>query len=58
MAKSFDALVRRTTTKKMRAKTARRSQQLLGELRLSDGTVKSESLGSAKTKKPAAKQSA
>src|SRR5436309_10716901 len=32
MAKSFDHLVKRTTTKKTRAKAARRAQELLGEL--------------------------
>ena len=36
MAKSFDELVRRTTTKKTQAKAARRTQQLLGELLLSE----------------------
>ena len=34
MAESFDELVKRTTTKKTRAKAARRAQQLLGELLL------------------------
>ena len=114
MAKSFDELVRRTTTKKTRAKAARRTQELLGELLLSEvrqltgksqqevammlgmkqpslsklenqsdmqistlrkiiqalggelevlarfprGTVRIESLGPAKTKKPGVKQSA
>jgi len=36
MAKSFDELVKRTTTKKTRAKAARRAQELLGELLLSE----------------------
>jgi transcriptional regulator with XRE-family HTH domain len=36
MAKSFDELVKRTTTKKTRAKAARRTQELLGELLLSE----------------------
>ena len=36
MAKSFDDLVRRTTTKKTREKAARRTRQLLGELLLSE----------------------
>jgi len=36
MAKSFDDLVKRTTTKKIRAKAARRAQELLGELLLSE----------------------
>jgi len=36
MAKSFDELVKRTTTKKTQAKAARRAQQLLGELLLSE----------------------
>lgn len=36
MAKSFDDLVKRTTTKKTRAKAARRTQELLGELLLSE----------------------
>jgi plasmid maintenance system antidote protein VapI len=36
MAKSFDDLVKRTTTKKTRAKAARRAQELLGELLLSE----------------------
>ena len=36
MAKSFDHLVKRTTTKKTRAKAARRAQELLGELLLSE----------------------
>ena len=36
MAKSFDELVQRTTTKKTRAKAALRTQQLLGELLLSE----------------------
>ncbi len=114
MAKSFDELVRRTTTKKTQAKAARRSKELLGELLLREirqmtgksqqevagalgikqpslsklenqsdmqistlrkiikalggelevlarfprGTVRIESLGSAKTKKPGVKQSA
>ncbi len=34
MAKSFDDLVKRTTTKRTRAKAARRTQELLGELLL------------------------
>ncbi len=36
MAESFDELVNRTTTKRTRAKAARRTQQLLGELLLSE----------------------
>jgi transcriptional regulator with XRE-family HTH domain len=36
MAKSFDDLVKRTTTKKTRAKAAVRAQELLGELLLSE----------------------
>ncbi len=36
MAKAFDDLVRRVTTKKTRAKAARRAQELLGELLLSE----------------------
>ena len=36
MAKSFDDLVKRTTTKRTRSKAARRVQQLLGELLLSE----------------------
>lgn len=36
MAKSFDELVKRTTTKKTRANAARRAQELLGELLLSE----------------------
>src|SRR5271170_6705625 len=36
MAKSFDELVKRTTTKKTRAKAAHRAQELLGELLLSE----------------------
>ena len=36
MAKSFDDLVKRTTTKKTQAKAARRTQELLGELLLSE----------------------
>jgi transcriptional regulator with XRE-family HTH domain len=36
MAKSFDDLVKRTTTKKTRAAAARRAQELLGELLLSE----------------------
>src|SRR5271154_3792162 len=36
MAKSFDELVKRTTTKKTRAKAARRAQELIGELLLSE----------------------
>jgi transcriptional regulator with XRE-family HTH domain len=36
MAKSFDALVRRTTTKKTQARAARRTQELLAELLLSE----------------------
>ena len=35
MAKSFDELVKRTTTKKTRAKAAHRARELLGELLLS-----------------------
>lgn len=36
MAKSFDDLVKRTTTKRTRAKAARRAQELLAELLLSE----------------------
>ncbi|MBI3409335.1 MAG: XRE family transcriptional regulator [Planctomycetes bacterium] len=36
MAKSFDDLVKRTTTKKTRSKAARRTKELLGELLLSE----------------------
>src|SRR5476651_2145452 len=36
MAKSFDELVKRTATKKTQAKAARRAQELLGELLLSE----------------------
>ena len=36
MAKSFDGLVKRTTTKKTRAKAVRRAHELLGELLLSE----------------------
>ena len=36
MAKSFDELVKRTTTKKTREKAARRTQELLAELLLSE----------------------
>jgi transcriptional regulator with XRE-family HTH domain len=36
MAKSFDELVKRTTTKKTQAKAALRAQELLGELLLSE----------------------
>ena len=36
MAKSFDQLVKRTTTKATRAKAARRTKELLGELLLSE----------------------
>jgi transcriptional regulator with XRE-family HTH domain len=36
LAKSFDELVKRTTTKKTRAKAAGRAQQLLGELLLGE----------------------
>jgi predicted XRE-type DNA-binding protein len=36
MAKSFDELVKRTTTKRTRAKASRRAQELLGELLLSE----------------------
>lgn len=36
MAKSFDALVKRTTTKKTRERAARRTQELLRELLLSE----------------------
>jgi hypothetical protein len=32
----FDNLVKRTTTKRTRAKTARRAQEVLGELLLSE----------------------
>ena len=36
MAKSFDDLVKRTTTKKTQAKAVRRAEELLGELLLSE----------------------
>jgi transcriptional regulator with XRE-family HTH domain len=36
MAKTFDELVKRTTTKKTRARAARRTQELLAELLLSE----------------------
>jgi transcriptional regulator with XRE-family HTH domain len=36
VAKSFDDLVKRTTTKRTRAKAARRARQLLGELLLNE----------------------
>src|SRR5712671_571946 len=36
MAKSFDDLVKRTTTKKTQSKAARRAEELLGELLLSE----------------------
>jgi transcriptional regulator with XRE-family HTH domain len=36
MAKSFDELVKRTTTTKTQAKAARRTRELLGELLLSE----------------------
>jgi transcriptional regulator with XRE-family HTH domain len=36
VAKSFDELVKRTTTKQTRDKAARRAQQLIGELLLSE----------------------
>lgn len=36
MAKSFDALVRRTTTKKVRDRAKRRTRELLSELLLSE----------------------
>ncbi len=36
MAKSFDALARRTMTPKMRARTAQRTRELLGEYLLSE----------------------
>jgi transcriptional regulator with XRE-family HTH domain len=36
MAKSFDDLVKRTTTKKARIRAARRTKELLGELLLSE----------------------
>ncbi len=36
MAKSFDALVRRTASKEVRARAAKRTRQLLGELLLSE----------------------
>lgn len=36
MAKSFDELVKRTTTKRTREKAAKRTQELLGELLLSE----------------------
>jgi hypothetical protein len=32
MAKSFDSLVKQTTTKKTQAKAVRRTQELLGEM--------------------------
>ena len=36
MAKSFDELVKRTTTKRVQARAARRTQELLAELLLSE----------------------
>jgi transcriptional regulator with XRE-family HTH domain len=36
MAKSFDDVVKRTTTKKTQSKAARRAQEMLGELLLSE----------------------
>lgn len=36
MAKSFDDLVKKTTTKRTREKAAKRTQELLGELLLSE----------------------
>lgn len=36
MAKSFDALVRRTTSRRIREQAARRTRELLGELLLSE----------------------
>ena len=36
MAKSFDDLVKRTTTKEVQARAAQRTQELLGELLLSE----------------------
>jgi len=36
MARSFDELVKRTTTKRTRARATRRTKQLLGELLLSE----------------------
>ena len=36
MAKSFDALVKRTTTKRTRALAAARTKELLGELLVSE----------------------
>jgi transcriptional regulator with XRE-family HTH domain len=36
MAKSFDALIRRTTTKRTRDRAAKRTRELLGELLLSE----------------------
>lgn len=36
MAKSFDELVKRTTTKKTQSRAAKRAQELLGELLLSE----------------------
>ena len=36
MAKSFDALVERTTTKRTRQRAARRTEELLGELLVSE----------------------
>ena len=36
MAKSFDALVKRTSTHQTRARAARRTQELLAELLLSE----------------------
>ncbi len=36
MAKSFDELVKRTTTKKIRGRAAERTRELLGELLLSE----------------------
>ncbi len=46
MAKSFDALVRQTTSKRVRQKAARRAEELMAEMLLSEmrkGTGKSQS---------------
>ena len=43
MAKSFDQLVKRTTTKKTRARAALRSQELLAELLLSESKLENRS---------------
>jgi plasmid maintenance system antidote protein VapI len=57
MAKSFDELVKRTTTKKTRAKAAQRTQELIAELLLSEvreltGKSQSEVAASLGIKQP------